>query len=277
MDWAVTIGDSCLETLAWMAGLAVVFSILVRLTPCNRGMYWWKDLRAACTDFLYWFLLPLLGRVCRAVMLAAAVTLLFGGKDARLLPVSGWPLWQQCVAVLLIQDVLLYWIHRAFHTRRGWNFHAVHHSPKVLDWVSASRFHLVNTLLGFILADVVVLLLGFAPAALLALAPFNIVYSSMVHANLSWTFGPFRYVFASPVFHRWHHTVQGEGIDKNFAPTFPLLDVLFGTFSMPPGKVPERFGNGADDFPEDFWGQFTYPFRQQPPPRSPDRQQREAA
>jgi sterol desaturase/sphingolipid hydroxylase (fatty acid hydroxylase superfamily) len=175
------------------------------------------------------------------------------------------PLWLQCVAILLIQDVLFYGIHRIFHSRLAWKFHAVHHSPKVLDWMSTTRFHPVNHLLEFAFADVVVLMMGFAPAALLMLTPFNLLYSAMTHANLNWTFGPLRYVLASPVFHRWHHTTQEEGINKNFASTFPVLDLIFGTFHMPPGRLPERFGNGDADFPEDFWGQFTHPFQRKKP------------
>jgi sterol desaturase/sphingolipid hydroxylase (fatty acid hydroxylase superfamily) len=264
MDWMVTIGDSCLETLIWLLALAVGFAILVRLMPCNRGLYWWKDLRAAGTDLLYWFVVPLFVRVCRPLLLAAGIALLGGGSPGFLF-IKDLPLWQQCLAILLIQDVLLYWIHRIFHTRLGWHFHSIHHSPQVLDFLSAARFHFVNNLLAFTLADVVVLLLGFAPAGLIALAPFNILYSSMVHANLSWTFGPLRHVFASPVFHRWHHTVQSEAMDKNFAPTFPFLDVLFGTFYMPSGQLPQHFGNGEHDFPEDFWGQLLYPFRKKNP------------
>ena len=88
--------------------------------------------------------------------------------------------------------------------------------------MSTGRFHPINNLLEFTLADVAVLLMGFSPAALVVLTPFNLIYSAMVHANLNWTFGPLRYVFASPVFHRWHHTTQEEGLDKNFASTFPL-------------------------------------------------------
>jgi sterol desaturase/sphingolipid hydroxylase (fatty acid hydroxylase superfamily) len=161
---------------------------------------------------------------------------------------------------LAIQDVLLYWIHRGFHTRLAWRFHAVHHSSTVVDWISAARFHLVNYLLSFVVADVVVLLMGFSPEALLFLTPFNLIYSSMVHANLNWTFGPLRYAFASPVFHRWHHAADGEGASANFAPTFPILDLVFGTFYMPVGQVPEHFGNGEAEYPEDFWGQLLEPF-----------------
>jgi sterol desaturase/sphingolipid hydroxylase (fatty acid hydroxylase superfamily) len=261
MDWLVTIGDFWQDRLAWLAGFAIAFGLLARLMPCNPGMYWWKDLRAAGADFLYWFVVPLFLRIGGTLLLIGGLLLLFGGRDPEFLPVKGLPLWQQGVAILLIQDLLLYWIHRLFHTRPAWKFHAIHHSPKVLDWMSAARFHPINNLLAFSFVDVAVLLLGFSPEALLALAPFNIIYSAMVHANLNWTFGPLRYVFASPVFHRWHHTTLEEGGDKNFASTFPFLDVIFGTFYMPPGKLPQEFGVDDADFPEDFWGQLIHPFR----------------
>jgi sterol desaturase/sphingolipid hydroxylase (fatty acid hydroxylase superfamily) len=261
MDWLTTIGGFWLTTLAWLAGLTVAFGVLVRLMPCNPGMFWWKDRRAAAADFMYWFVVPLLSRLGRTLLLIAGIALLFGGRPHDLLPVRDLPLWLQCPAILLIQDVLLYVMHRLFHTRLAWGFHAVHHSPKVLDWTSAVRFHPINNLLEFGLADVAVLLLGFSPEALVVLVPFNVVYSAMVHANLNWTFGPLRYVFASPVFHRWHHTTQEEGLDRNFASTFPFLDLMCGTFHMPPGKLPERFGNGDAEYPEGFWRQLLQPFR----------------
>ena len=190
----------------------------------------------------------------------AGIRLLFHGADPQPLPVRHLPLWQQCILILLIQDVLLYVIHRIFHTRLAWRFHAIHHSPTVLDWMSTSRFHPVNHFLAFTVADVTVLLMGFSPEALIVLMPFNLIYSAMTHANLNWTFGPLRYLLASPVFHRWHHTTEKAGLNKNFASTFPLLDLLFGTFYMPLGKLPEQFGNGEKDFPEDFWGQLLHPF-----------------
>jgi sterol desaturase/sphingolipid hydroxylase (fatty acid hydroxylase superfamily) len=259
MEWLVTIGDSCVETLIWLAGLMAAFAILVRLTPCNRGMAWWNDLRAFGTDLLYWLAMPVLGRVVRTALLAAGLGLLYGDRPAGIAYLRALPLWQQCAAILLLQDVLLYWIHRGFHTRLAWRFHAVHHSPTTLDWLAASRFHFVNYMFYVLLADIVVLLLGFSAEALVALVPFNIIYASMVHANLNWTFGPLRYVFASPVFHRWHHTNEASG--KNFAATFPLLDLVFGTFHMPMDQLPANFGNGEAEFPEDFWGQFVYPFQ----------------
>lgn len=263
MDWLAATGDAWLETLLWLAGLAVVLGGLGWLMPCNRGMFWYADLRAASTDLLYWFVTPLFVRLCRTVLLAAGIALLFGGRSPGFAVIRGLPVWAQCIAIMLLQDVMLYWLHRGFHRPAGWRFHAIHHSPVLLDWMSASRNHLLNNLCTFILADIIVQLLGFSVPALLILAPINIVYSSMVHANLNWTFGPLRYVFASPVFHRWHHTSEAEGLDKNFASTFPILDLVFGTFHMPPGKLPIHFGVNERDFPDDFWGQLVYPFRRE--------------
>ncbi len=265
MDWIATVGQSWLQTLEWLLGLGIAFGVLARLMPCNPGMYWWRNARAVVTDGIYWFIMPLLFSFARTFLVALGLVVFYGGGEPELLPVKGWSIWLQCIAMQLIQDVLLYWIHRAFHSRLAWKFHAVHHSPEVLDWMSTMRTHPVNYILEFTLADVVVLLLGFRVEALFTLALFNTVYSSMVHANLNWTFGPLRYVLASPVFHRWHHTTQEQGLDKNFASTFPFLDLMFGTFYMPPGKLPEQFGNGDADFPEDFLGQLLYPVRATPP------------
>lgn len=269
MGWMSTVTDFWLTTLAWVTGLTVAFALLVRLTPCNPGFYWWKNLRGAATDFFYWFVVPLFLRLCRTFMVVAGVALLFGGHEPDCLPVQGWPIWVQCLAVLVLQDVMLYWIHRAFHTPFAWKFHAIHHSPEQLDWTATARFHPINNLLAFSLADVTILLLGFCPLTLVYLTPFNVIYSAMVHANLNWTFGPLRHIFASPVFHRWHHTTEAEGLDKNFASTFPILDLLFGTFYMPAGKLPQVFGTGEPDFPEGFLGQFLHPFwSSEPQPRT---------
>ena len=142
-----------------------------------------------------------------------------------------------------------------------WKYHAIHHAPVIVDWLSSVRFHPVNFICYATFTGVCMALLGFSPQAFAVLVPFNILYSTMVHANLNWTFGPLRYVFASPVFHRWHHSGVKEGGNKNFAPTFPFLDVMFGTFYMPQGRQPKRFGIEANPVPDNFVGQMVYPFK----------------
>jgi sterol desaturase/sphingolipid hydroxylase (fatty acid hydroxylase superfamily) len=283
MDLLIDIGQSWFTTAKWVGGLGLVFAVLARLMPCNPGMYWWKGLRAALTDLIYWFIVPIFLGYSRTVLLIVGIVVLYAGREPEFLPVKDWPMWLQFVLILLLEDVILYWIHRAFHSRAAWRFHAIHHSPTTLDWLSTMRTHPVNYILEFTLADVTILLLGFSPEALVLVTLFSTPYSSMVHANLNWTFGPLRYLFASPVFHRWHHTTQAAGLDKNFASTFPFLDLLFGTYYMPRGTRPEQFGIDDAEFPEGFLGQLAYPFRKaKPAPRpaavpAPSRRRRRAA
>ncbi len=73
--------------------------------------------------------------------------------------------------------------------------------------------------------------------------------------------GPFKYVIATPVLHRWHHTSTDEGGETNFAGTFPLWDILFGTFRMPQGELPVSYGIDDPEFPNQIAGQLVYPFQ----------------
>jgi sterol desaturase/sphingolipid hydroxylase (fatty acid hydroxylase superfamily) len=100
---------------------------------------------------------------------------------------------------------------------------------------------------------------GFNVGAVALYAPFATIYAIMIHANLDWDFGPLRYMIASPTFHRWHHTKEAEGLNKNFSGGLPIWDLLFGTFYMPRGEKPARFGID-DDLPEGFIGQMLAPF-----------------
>jgi sterol desaturase/sphingolipid hydroxylase (fatty acid hydroxylase superfamily) len=49
-------------------------------------------------------------------------------------------------------------------------------------------------------------------------------------------------------------------MDKNFAGMFPFIDLAFGTFYMPKGKLPTEFGVN-EAVPEGLVGQLAYPFR----------------
>jgi sterol desaturase/sphingolipid hydroxylase (fatty acid hydroxylase superfamily) len=89
----------------------------------------------------------------------------------------------------------------------------------------------------------------------------------MVHANLNWTFGPLRYVVVSPVFHRWHHA--RAVCDKNFASTFSLWDLMFGTYHMPVGELPKDYGIDDKEMPEGLLAQLAYPLRQRDVPSGP--------
>ena len=137
----------------------------------------------------------------------------------------------------------------------------MHHSSEDLDWISAARFHPVNIFFGTVLVDAGLLLAGISPNVMLWVGPFTTASSAFVHANLNWTLGPFKYVIAGPVFHRWHHTAADRGGGTNFSGTFPIWDILFGTFYMPQKALPDSYGIDDRSFPEGFGAQMLYPFR----------------
>jgi len=249
-------------------GLALCFSLLSWATPCNPGRPWWKK-HEIVTDVCYWFFIPLFGRFSRIYLTAFIAMTILGIRDGNAVAsyfenghgaIALMPYWAQCAFYLVVSDFLHYWIHRGFHFGPLWKYHAVHHSSEELEWISAARFHPLNQLADAIFIDVALLLAGVSPRIFLIIAPFNVFSSGLVHANLNWTFGPLKYVFASPVFHRWHHTLPDQGGERNFAGTFSLFDVMFGTFYMPEHALPERYGVDIRQFPQSFGTQFIYPF-----------------
>ncbi len=264
-----SIGVTVVKILPVSIALAAVFTVLSFFFACNPGQPWWRK-RDLVTDLTYWFIIPLFARYLRIGLLVMGAAFLFGINTAEGLvafydnghgPLAELPLWLQAVIFLVGSDLMMYWMHRVFHRPVMWKYHAVHHSSEELDWISAARFHPVNIFLGSVAADVVLLIAGISPNVLVFLGPFTIAHSAFVHANLKWTLGPFRYVLASPVFHRWHHTTANRGGERNFASTFPIIDVLFGTFHMPENVLPDAYGIADAPLPPTFGAQMLYPFR----------------
>ncbi len=247
--------------------LSVLFWLVEYLFCANTAQK--KSRKDLQTDLIYWFITPLISknitRIAIGLLLFVAfqqdmstIKTFLADRDTLL---SRQPLWVQAIQIVLIGDFIGYWMHRAFHQGRLWAFHAIHHSSVSLDWLSSVRLHPVNDLLMRVPQVMVILALGFSPIAIAAYAPFLTFYAIMLHANVGWSFGKFGRIIASPVFHRWHHTAQHEGLNRNFAGLFSVFDVLFGTYFMPQGRLPESFGLAGNSVPEGFAGQMLFPFR----------------
>jgi len=261
-------GQTLLKLIPISIALGVVFALLTHWSACNTARPWWRK-REIATDVLYWFLIPLGARFVRIGLMVVGAAWFYDIHGAEALikfyddgfgPLAAMPLWAQALAFLVASDFLTYWIHRLYHGAQLWRYHAVHHSSEDLDWISAARFHPINILFGTVMVDVALLLAGISPNVMLWVGPFTTATSAFVHANLNWTLGPFRYVMAGPVFHRWHHTAADRGGSKNFAGTFPIWDLMFGTFYMPANELPDAYGIEDKSFPGSFGGQMVYPF-----------------
>lgn len=195
------------------------------------------------------------------LMLFMPVEEIYNGLANGWGPLSKFSPFTQCVIFLVLSDFLLYWGHRLFHLDFLWPTHAIHHSPTEVDWTAAYRFHPVNLMLGPWLVTTVLIFLGISAQNILFIAPIEVVMSFFVHANLHVTLGPLKYLIASPVFHRWHHTLKGELGTKNFGGIFSLWDVLFGTFYMPKDILPQVYGVFGATLPENYFGQIMYPIK----------------
>ncbi|HWU55621.1 MAG TPA: sterol desaturase family protein [Rhizomicrobium sp.] len=256
------------HTFPWLLGMGLAFGVLSYVMPCNQGKPWWQK-RGLATDFWYWIVSPIFLRYLRIWATVSLTVWLFHISDGVKIAdfyahghgaLARLPLWVQAIGYVVVTDFVLYWIHRAFHGGFLWKYHAVHHASEDLEWTSAARFHPLNLALGAALVDIVALFAGISPDIFVVVGPFDIITSCMVHANLNWTFGPLRYVFVSPVFHRWHHA--RAVCDKNFASTISLWDVMFGTYHMPAGELPKDYGIDDKEMPEGFLAQLAYPLRQ---------------
>jgi sterol desaturase/sphingolipid hydroxylase (fatty acid hydroxylase superfamily) len=246
--------------------LSVFFWLVESLFAANPRQPRLIGRRGLRTDLIYWFATPLLTQTIAQIGLAVILMILYhkdvAGIRAMLASrdtlLARQPLGLQAIEMLLIGDLIGYWTHRWFHGRRLWRFHAIHHSSEDLDWLSAVRLHPINDWVSRWIQASALIVLGFAPAAVAVYVPFLTFYAIFVHANVSLSFGV---LVASPKFHRWHHTSEDEGLDKNFAGLLPFIDVLFGTYYMPKGRLPERFGLKNERVPAGLIGQLIYPFR----------------
>ena len=172
------------------------------------------------------------------------------------------PLWLQIIEIMVLTDFVQYWLHRAFHHIPAlWRFHAVHHSAQTMDWIAGARMHFFEVIILRSVTATPMFALGFSESALHAYILIVYVYSSILHSNLrgepSWL-GRF---LATPRFHHWHHGIEREAIDVNFAIHFPVLDRLFGTHHLPEDKWPSGYGIKGHPVPKGYWKQFLYPLR----------------
>ena len=159
--------------------------------------------------------------------------------DAYSLRLINPQFWNSLPAILVgftavfVGDFIGYWRHRLEHTRLLWPSHAVHHSDTAMTWLALLRFHPINRLSTFIIDISILTLLGFPAYALLVYSAVKHYYGFFIHADLPWSYGRLDKVFVSPVMHRWHHSIETEAHETNFATVFSFFDWIFGTYRVP--------------------------------------------
>jgi len=215
------------------------------------------------TDLTYFFVSAVLVQLTTVLTLKPAMVLF----DWAAIPtvqqsIRSLPGVLQFLLLILIADFTQYWVHRSFHAVPFlWRFHAVHHSAEQMDWLAGSRLHLVDVAVTRGLTYVPIHVLGFADGPLFAYLVVVSAQATFIHANVRFTFGPLRWLVATPQFHHWHHASDAEGVDKNFAVHLPVLDLVFGTAHLP-DRWPSGYGiSGGSTPPDGYLEQLLWPFR----------------
>jgi len=212
------------------------------------------------TDMTYFFISTLAVQLTTLLTMKPAMVLFSWAQFASVQNfMKSLPWIVQFLLIMLSTDIVQYWVHRVFHMVPWlWKFHAVHHSTDAMDWLAGSRLHIVEQTVTRASSFLPVYILGFSEVPMYAYIVFITFHATFIHANVRWDYGPFRWLLATPKFHHWHHAIEREAIDKNFAVHFPVLDLLFGTFYLP-DKWPTGYGI-HDKVPRGWWRQLFYPF-----------------
>ncbi len=214
-------------------------------------------------DLFYFLVSSLFVQVLAFLTLAPAKVVTTVAPIADLRDYIGsQPFLLQLFLIMLFTDFVQYWLHRVFHRVPAlWKFHAVHHSAQQMDWIAGARMHFIEIIVLRSVTAIPMFSFGFNPIAIQTYILLVYVYSSFLHANIGWSFGPIERFLATPRFHHWHHGVEKEAIDVNFSIHFPLYDWLFGTHYMPRKAWPEAYGIAGHPVPKGYKAQFLYPFR----------------
>lgn len=237
-----------------------LFVPLERLFAHRRGQALFRE--EWREDLFYYLVSSLFVQVLTFISMAPAVAILGHTSWGTLRHwVGAQPLVLQIVEIMFLTDLVQYWVHRSFHRVPFlWGFHAVHHSAKSMDWMAAARMHFLEVIVLRGTTVIPMFVLGFTDAALHAYILIVYVHSALLHANVRWEFNRIGRFLATPRFHHWHHGIEKEAIDVNFAIHFPLLDRLFGTYHQPKGQWPVGYGIEGHPVPRSYLKQLLYPF-----------------
>jgi sterol desaturase/sphingolipid hydroxylase (fatty acid hydroxylase superfamily) len=153
----------------------------------------------------------------------------------RLLPWLGDNALASFLVYFALYDCAAYWVHRGQHRFSWWwALHSLHHSQRRVTVWSDDRNHVFDDLLVTLVLVVFSQIVGVQPDDYVLILMVGRLIESWSHANVDLGFGRIgEKLIVGPRFHRLHHALASPAErhihDHNFAPVFPIWDILFGT------------------------------------------------
>lgn len=142
-------------------------------------------------------------------------------------PTSLW-LW---IAGFFLIDLGYYLFHRAAHEiNLFWAAHVVHHSSEYYNQTTALRQSVFQVYTSWIFDLPAALFMP--PSLYVVHKQFNTLFQYWIHTEIVSQLGPLEYIINTPSAHRVHHGRNPYCIDKNYAGTLIIWDIMFGTFEL---------------------------------------------
>ena len=215
-----------------------------RRRPHVRGSRWGAHLTLAGVNSL----------VVRLIAPASGVSFALWAERAGwgLLRATDAPSWIETAAAVVALDLVVYFQHRLFHAVPWlWRMHRIHHADLHFDVTTGVRFHPFEIALSTLIKGAAIIVLGAAPAAVIAFEIILNAGSLFSHANGSLPRGVdgfVRRLFVTPDMHRVHHSIVVAEQNTNFGFNLSWWDRVFGTYRPEPAQPHESMPIGVRDW-----------------------------
>lgn len=161
--------------------------------------------------------------------------------------ITGLPIGVELVVLVLGFEFFQYWYHRLSHEGPGrlgawlWKVHVPHHLPDKVYLLMHPVGHPINFLVSLALIQLPMVVLGAQQEALFLFNALMGLQGLVSHFNVDIKAGPLNYLLVGTELHRYHHSTDIQEA-KNFGVLTPFWDLVFGTFSYHPGRLPRALG-----------------------------------
>lgn len=155
---------------------------------------------------------------------------------------------------LAFSSFVNYWEHRLWHTKVFWPIHRFHHSATEFTILTNLRNHFTEGLLSPFFFTLPLMLMG-APAEIVnVIMAINLFQGFITHMRGEISYGWIgKYLWCDPIFHKVHHSLDKNHINKNFSGMLPIWDVLFGTYAPPKDEIKVGVSDGRHYEELPFW------------------------
>jgi sterol desaturase/sphingolipid hydroxylase (fatty acid hydroxylase superfamily) len=214
------------------------------------------------TDVVYLGTATLAGTSVALAYVGAASALVGAYTGLPRLSALQPPPWVMVPLAVLAIDAGNYATHWLMHRVEFlWELHKIHHSSRELDWLAATRFHILEQMLRRLLAPVLLIVAGFPLAAVAVAAGIFTAWAAFNHSNLRFGWPWLERVFVTPRLHRLHHDPATS--ERNLGTVLTLWDRLRGTLTLPAGTAPHQLGvpGEVETYPQGWNAQLIEPLR----------------